>query len=64
MILIIKCLKLSLFIINAVTTNMMLLIVMILDYHNDEEGFRALKKLDSTSTEGTGFLIFRALRIV
>ena len=45
MILIIKCLKLSLFIINLVIVNMMLRVGMMIDYHNDNKGVRALKSL-------------------
>ena len=43
---------------------MMLLEVMMMDHHNDNKGVIALKHLESTATDGTGFHIFRALRMV
>ena len=55
MILIIKCLKLSLFIITLVIVNMMLLVVMMLDYNNDDKGVRALKSLIRPRLMGLDF---------
>ena len=51
MVLIIKCHKLSLFIITLVIANIVLLGLMMMDYHNDNKAARALKNLESADSD-------------